>query len=119
MRRWFSSRVRVTLINGADGQTLEIVKRRVMDLPERFHRRSTLELGGESWRVVKAVPQSREDFARGRTLELHLCREHGFAPARVLFPEPTICDAIPPLCGQAADGSELTLREDDWRQFEW
>jgi hypothetical protein len=116
--RWFGSKVRVTLIEGSTGKAFAVTKMKLQDLPESFAKPTTMHLAGDDWKVVRAVPTTRKDYAKSRKLKLHLSRVHGVDPGAILYSLPSICDAIPGLGVQPVDGSELLLGEDDWRQVE-
>lgn len=118
MMGWFGSKVRVTMVDGATGEAFAVTKMKPGDLPETFARSTTLHLGGDDWKVVKAVPKTRAEYARSRKLELHLSRVHGIDPGAILYSLPSICDAIPGISNVPVDGSEFFLGEDDWRQVE-
>jgi hypothetical protein len=70
--------------------------------------------------VVKAEPPTRAEFEKSKRLMLTLARvelQH-VDPRAILYSLPTINDRLPEE-DVVADGSEMVLTEDDWRQFEF
>lgn len=115
---WFSSKVRVTLIDDATGESFGVTELPPADLPESFQRNTTLHLGGEDWSVVAAQPKTRPEYAKSKTLTLQLRRIEMLDPSNILYSLPSICSAIPGLSDQRLAGTEFVLAEDDWRQLE-
>ncbi len=116
---WFSSKVEVTFVDDATGESFGVTQMRPADLPESFELDTTLHLGGAEWSVVVAQPKTRAEYAKSKTLMLRLRRVETVAPNNILYSLPSICDAIPAVNGQPLSGAEFALAEDDWRQFEF
>lgn len=114
----FSRKVKVTFIDEASGAVIGETSMDPAQLPESFLHDTTLHLGDQPWSVRKAEPPTREQYARSRRLVLTLARTATIDPRELLFSLPTINDRLPDEEGQA-DGSEVVLLEDDWRQVEW
>jgi hypothetical protein len=91
-------------------------------LPESFEARTTLELGGATWEVVRAEPRTRADYVASGRLSLVLRRlvVAEMAPKDILYSLPTINDALPAVAeGSTKQGKRtFELHEDDWRQVE-
>ncbi|MEM1179477.1 MAG: hypothetical protein AAGM22_14110 [Acidobacteriota bacterium] len=116
---WFSSKVKVRLIDNATGQVFAETKMPPEDLPESFDEDTTLHLGDVDWSVVEARPAHRAQYAQTKKLTLRLHRIEKIDPSTIRYSLPTICDAIPGLSEQPTTGEELQLEEDDWRQCEF
>jgi hypothetical protein len=116
---WFSSKVRVTFIDDATGNSFAVTDLPPTDLPETFELDTTLHLGNEDWTVVAASPMTRAEYAKSKTLTLRLRRVQLMDPREILFSLPSICDAIPGVSIQPLTGGEFALAEDDWRQLEF
>ena len=116
---WFSSKVEVTFINDANGETIGCTQLSPDDLPESFEHDTTLHLGDDDWSVVHAHPTTRAQYAKSKTLTLRLRRIERMAPSKILYSLPSICDFIPPVSNQPLSGGEFVLEQDDWRQFEF
>jgi hypothetical protein len=115
---WFSSKVKVTFIDDATGESFGVTEMPPADLPESLELDTTLHLGNEDWSVVDAQPKTRAEYAKSKTLTLRLRRIEMMDPGDILYSLPSICDAIPGLNNQPLSGNEFVLAEDDWRQFE-
>jgi hypothetical protein len=116
---WFSSKVRVTFIDDATGNSFAVTDLPPTDLPETFELDTTLHLGAEDWSVVAASPMTRAQYAKSKALTLRLRRVQFMDPREILFSLPSICKAIPGVSNQPLSGSEFALAEDDWRQLEF
>jgi hypothetical protein len=115
------AKVRVRLVD-EEGTLLGEAELEPEALPESFEAETTLELGGESWRVMRAQPMTRAAYvATGElTLALRKRQVQMVNPNDILFSLPTINDFVP---GVAAGSSKLDLRmlelhQDLWRQVE-
>jgi hypothetical protein len=115
---WFSSKVEVTFIDDATGESFGVTEMPPADLPESFELDTTLHLGNEDWSVVDAQPKTRAEYAKSKTLTLRLRRVEMMDPSKILYSLPSICDAIPSVNDHPLSGNEFVLAEDDWRQFE-
>lgn len=119
---WKRKTVRVTLVNAGTGQLLAESDTPLASLPETFAVNTTLHIGGDDWAVVRAEPLTKAQFSRAGKLrvELHSLKSATTVDLQdILFSLPTLNDALPECDGANADGSELEMHEDDWRQTEW
>lgn len=114
----FSSKVTVTFIDDATGESFGVTAMPPTELPESFELDTTLHLGSENWSVVEARPKTRAEFAKTTTLTLRLRRIEMVDPKTILFSLPSLCDSIPGIGDLPLIGNEFILAEDDWRQFE-
>jgi hypothetical protein len=119
----FGRKVRVRFLPADGGPPIGEATFAPEQLPESFEARTTLELGGQSWEVVKADPVTRAEYSKTRRLTIVMRKiEVSRVPVGdILYSLPTICDGLP---GIAAGSSKLgknvlALHEDDWRQFEF
>ncbi len=112
------SNMTVTFIDDSTGEAIGVTEIPAADLPESFAIETTLHLGEVDWSVTKAIPQTREEYSRTKSLTIHLRRIEKIDPRNILFSLPSICDRIPGLGSSPLMGNELVLAEDDWRQFE-
>jgi hypothetical protein len=92
-------------------------------LPESFAARTTLQLGEDSWEVMRAEPLTRVQSVRDGQLLLALRRlavQH-VSPEKILYSLPTLCQSIAAILpGSTKRGLRLCeLHEDDWRQVEF
>lgn len=116
---WFSSKVKVTFIDEATGDSFGVTEMLPTDLPESFEIDTTLHLGNEDWSVVDAQPKTRAEYEKSKSLVLRLRRIEMMAPSNILFSLPSICNSIPGVAEHKLSGAEFILAEDDWRQFEF
>jgi hypothetical protein len=114
-------KVRVRLVDEA-GVLLSQAELEPEALPESFEAETTLELGGESWLVVRAEPMTRAAYVASGSLTLALRKQQlaSVDPRDILFSLPTLNDALPAVAaGTSKQGLRvLELHEDDWRQVE-
>ena len=110
--------VEVTLIEGKSGTVLARTVMAASSLPESFLAPATLQIGDVDWSVQNAEPALRAQFAASGKLVHPLARVEQINPQTILNSLPTINDRLPALAGPA-DGSEIVLHEDDWRQLEF
>lgn len=88
-------------------------------LPDSFDARSTLKIGDATYRVTRAEPATKAEFAASGRLTLALSKLEPIDPKQLLYSLPTICGAALPLQEPAHAGIEpLRLHEDGWRQCE-
>ncbi|AZM47056.1 hypothetical protein DMB38_15680 [Streptomyces sp. WAC 06738] len=87
-------------------------------LPDSFAHETRLELGGESWAVVRAEPPTAEEFLRSGSLVLTLRRVQQIDPQELTYSLPTIFDPLPPTEDSTGPGEHFVIHEDDWRQAE-
>jgi hypothetical protein len=114
----FSRKVEVTFVDDRSSEVLGISKMSPEDLPDSFFPSTTLQLGEANWSVVSAEPMTRTEYERSRRLVVRLLPIEGMDAGELLFSLPTICDPLPVSDGSDADGTEVVLRDDDWRQLE-
>ncbi len=114
--------VRVIFIDAASGASFAQTESPPEQLPESFEAHTTVNVQGEPWEVVSAVPITRAEYVKAGELRLTLLKVNiqKMPPGELLYSLPTICDRIP---GIAAGTSKLSknvleLHEDDWRQIE-
>ncbi len=113
-----SSDIEVTFIDGATEEVFARAQVPALQLPETFAVATTLHLGELDWHVESAMPLTRAEFTLTGKLLLRVRKVEHVDPQKVLFSLATIENAIPPTDGDPADGAELVLHEDDWRQME-
>lgn len=115
--------IRVELIDASTGQMVGYTDSEVGALPESFAAETTLQIGGQHWRVLHAEPMSREEAVQTGRLVLTLQRMTAqmMSPKQVLYSLPTIFNPIPGVMpGMSYDGKPpFELDEDDWRQIEF
>jgi hypothetical protein len=115
--------VRVVFRDADSGESLGFSEMPSGLLPESFEARTTVQIQGQDWEVVSAVPMTRPECERRGELHLSLRRiTVGTVSLKdVLYSLPTICDEIPPIApGTSKLGKPvLELHEDDWRQVEF
>jgi|SRR6185369_2587619 len=114
----FSRKVEVTLIDDRSGAVMAVTRLKPDALPASFFTSTTMHLGDANWSVVSAAPMTRAEYTKAGKLVLRLRPVELIDPKELLFSLPTICDQLPASDGAEADGTEVALRDDDWRQFE-
>jgi hypothetical protein len=112
--------VTVIFVDGADGKEVGRSKLPADQLPETFDADTTVDIGGMTWLVEHAEPESDMQWRISRTLTLTVRRVGSSAvPARdILFSLPSICDALPSVAGTRSGADAFEIHEDDWRQVE-
>jgi len=115
----FSRKINVTMIDDRTDAVLAVTKLLPDDLPEAFFASTTLHLASGDWSVTSADPMTRVEYTKSGRLVLRLHPIENLDPRELLFTLPTICDALPASQGPMADGTELVMLEDDWRQCEF
>jgi hypothetical protein len=115
---FFARKVRVTLVDDRSGSVLGVTKLDASALPASFFASTTMHVREAEWSVVSADPMTRDGYEKTRRLVLRLRPVERVDPQTILFSLPTICDQLPTSEGADANGSEVGLREDDWRQIE-
>lgn len=122
------SQIHVRFVEAGSGRVLTETNLPAESLPETFVLGKTaLTIRSQLWTVVQADPVTRDGFLQTGQLTLTLEQPATQTPAPVtnipakdiLYPMPTICDAIPET-GAPGDneGTGYLLHEDDWRQVE-
>lgn len=77
-----------------------------------------MDLGEDSWAVVEADPPFKRLFTESKSVTLRVRPIETIGPREVLYLLPTVSDDLASSEGAEADGGEVLLREDDWRQIE-
>jgi hypothetical protein len=114
----FSLNIEVTFIDDPTGESIGITQIPANNLPDSFERDTTINLSGADWNVLNAKPKTRAQYTKSKTLILWIRRIELVNPHDLLYSLPSICDGIPDLNDRSVSGDELTIAEDDWRQFE-
>ncbi len=114
----FSLNIEVTFIDASTGKSIGVTHIPAVDLPESFERDTTIYLSNADWKVINARPKTRAQYSKSQTLILWLDRTPHKNPHDILYSLPSICEVVPDLNNQPLAGQELTIAEDDWRQFE-
>jgi hypothetical protein len=114
----FSLNIEVTFIDDATDESIGITQMPANNLPDSFERDTIINLGGADWNVLNARPKTRAQYTKSKTLILWIRRIELINPQDILYSLPSICDSIPEVSDRDISGDELTIAEDDWRQFE-
>ncbi len=114
----FSLNIEVTFIDDRTGESLGVTHIPISNLPESFERDTIINLSGADWNVLNARPKTRAQYTKSKTLILWIDRIEQINPQNILYSLPSICDVIPGVNNRSLSGNELTIAEDDWRQFE-
>jgi hypothetical protein len=117
----FSSKVEVTFIDDATGESFGVAQMPPANLPESFELDTTIHLGDDDWSVVYAQPKTRREYAKSKTLILRVIRVQKVELSKIQYSMATIRDRLPPLQdgrGNPND-SDYVLHEDDWGQVEF
>jgi hypothetical protein len=114
----FSINIEVTFIDDRTSEPIGVTQIPATDLPESFERDTTIHLSNADWKVMNARPKTRAQYTKSKTLILWIDRVEQVNPQDILYSLPSICDTIPALSDRSLSGNELTIAEDDWRQFE-
>jgi len=89
-------------------------------LPESFKARTTMEIHGQNWDVLKAEPLTREQAQQSGQLSLTLRKVEKIAVGNIFYSTPSISDDLPSM--QRASTKEgkrpFSIPEDDWRGIE-
>jgi len=110
--------ITVTFIDDEVGDALGVTEMESGRLPDGFEGETRFQFGEDEWRVVQAVPKTREEFEKAKKLTLRIRLVEKVDPAEILYSLPSICDAIPGVGEKELEGDELLLEKDDWRQLE-
>lgn len=114
----FSLNIEVTFIDDLTDESLGVTQIPANNLPDSFERDTTINLRGADWNVLNAKPKTRAQYIKSKTLILWIRRIELVNPQDILYSLPSICDPIPEVNDRDISGDELTIAEDDWRQFE-
>jgi hypothetical protein len=114
----FSLNIEVTFIDDTTDESLGVTQIAANNLPDAFEKDTTINLSGADWHVLNARPKTRAQYTKSQQLILWISRIETVNPSDILYSLPSICAVVPELNDRSLSGSELTLAEDDWRQFE-
>ncbi|HVI44165.1 MAG TPA: hypothetical protein VM802_04830 [Chitinophaga sp.] len=115
-----NNKVKVQFIDNTTGETIGITELTPEQLPQTFEINTTLNIREEQWVVEEAAPAQAADFIRSGSLVLKLRKIERIDPKDILYSLPTISSELPAVSISARFNSfEATLREDDWRQYEF
>ncbi|WP_310487249.1 hypothetical protein, partial [Chamaesiphon sp. VAR_69_metabat_338] len=114
----FSLNIEVTFIDDNTDESLGVTQIAANNLPDAFEKDTTINLSGIDWHVLNARPKTRAQYTKSKQLILWLSPVETANPRDLLYSLPSICAVVPKLTDRSLSGSELTLAEDDWRQFE-
>src|SRR5690242_10699866 len=112
-----ANKVHVVFIDADSGAVLGETDIPADRLPATFATSTSLQLGADSWSVVRAEPLTAEEFIRTGKLRLEMRRIVMMDPRQLLFSLPTISNELP-ACETVQAPGALVLHEDDWRQIE-
>ncbi|PSB57530.1 hypothetical protein C7B77_07995, partial [Chamaesiphon polymorphus CCALA 037] len=114
----FSLNIEVTFIDALTDESLGVTQIPANNLPDSFERDTIINLSGADWNVLNARPKTRTQYTKSKTLILWIRQIELVNPQDILYSLPSICDPIPEVNDRDVSGDELTIAEDDWRQFE-
>jgi hypothetical protein len=114
----FSLNIAVTFIDDTTDESLGVTQIAAHNLPDAFEPDTTINLSGADWYVLNARPKTRAQYTKSQQLILWISRIEAVNPHDILYSLPSICAVVPEPNNRSLSGSELTLAEDDWRQFE-
>jgi hypothetical protein len=114
----FSLNIEVTFIDDLTDESLGFTQIPANNLPDSFERDTTINLSGVDWNVLNARPKTRAQYTKSKQLILWIRRVEQVNPNDILYSLPSICAVVPDVNNRTLLGSELTIAEDDWRQFE-
>jgi hypothetical protein len=99
----FSLNIEVTFIDDLTGESIGTTH---------------IPANNSDWSVINARPKTRAQYTKSKTLILWLRRIDRVNPRDILYSLPSICNVVPDVNDRSLSGHELTIAEDDWRQFE-
>ncbi|BCL79629.1 hypothetical protein ccbrp13_20940 [Ktedonobacteria bacterium brp13] len=113
--------VETLFMNASTGKAIGQADMPVERLPQSFAQETTMHIGDEDWKVIKAEPMTAEEFIQTGKLVLTLQKVDKVPVKNIFFTLPTLCNEIPKiLSGSTKEGKHvLELHEDDWRQIEF
>jgi hypothetical protein len=114
----FSLNIEVTFIDNLTDESLGVTQIPANNLPDSFERDTIINLSGVDWNVLNARPKTRAQYTKSKQLILWIRRIEMVDPNDILYSLPSICAVVPDVNNRSLSGSELTIAEDDWRQFE-
>jgi hypothetical protein len=115
----FSLNIEVTFIDDRTDESIGLTHIPAADLPESFERDTIINLSGVDWHVTNARPKTRAQYSKSQMLILWIRQVEQVNPSDILYSLPSICDVVPEVNTRSLSGHELTIAEDDWRQFEF
>jgi hypothetical protein len=114
----FSLNIEVTFIDDTTDESLGVTQIAANNLPDAFEKDTTINLKGIDWHVLNARPKTRAQYTKSGQLILWISPIKAVNPRDLLYSLPSICAVIPAVNNRSLSGRELTIAEDDWRQFE-
>jgi hypothetical protein len=114
----FSLNIEVTFIDDLTDESLGVTQIPANNLPDLFERDTIINLSGADWNVLNARPKTRAQYTKSKQLILWIRRVEQINSSDIIYSLPSICKVVPDLNSRTLSGSELTIAEDDWRQFE-
>ncbi len=115
----FNLNIEVTFIDDHTDQSLGVTQIPANNLPDIFERDTTINLSNADWNVLNARPKTRAQYTKSKQLILWIQRIEEINAADVFYSLPSICKTVPEIISnRSLTGNELTIAEDDWRQFE-
>lgn len=90
----------------------------IEQLPDTFELETDFEIREEQWKVVRAIPQNKEDFSKTGKLRIIVDKIQMIDPRELLFSLPTINDEVSETENVSIDNL-FVIHEDDWRQWEF
>jgi hypothetical protein len=114
----FSLNIEVTFIDELTDESLGVTQIPANNLPDIFERDTIINLSGADWNVLNARPKTRAQYTKSQHLILWIRQIEEVNPHDILYSLPSICKVVPEVNDRSLSGSELTIAEDDWRQFE-
>jgi hypothetical protein len=114
----FRLNITVTFIDDRTDESIGLTHIPATDLPDSFERDTIINLSGVDWHVTNARPKTRAQYSKSQTLILWIRQVELANPRDIRYSSPSICDLIPEVNTRSLSGHELTIAEDDWRQFE-
>jgi hypothetical protein len=114
----FSLNIEVTFIDDNTGESLGVTQIPTNNLPDSFERDTIINLSNADWNVLNARPKTRAQYTKSKTLFLWIRRVEQVNISDIFYTLPSICAVFPDLDNRSLSGTELTIAEDDWRQFE-
>lgn len=114
----FSLNIEVTFIDDTTDESLGVTQVAANNLPDAFEKDTTINLKGVDWNVLNARPKTRAQYTKSGQLILWISPIEAVNPRDLLYSLPSICAVVPEVNNRSLSGRELTIAEDDWRQFE-
>src|SRR5262245_13298904 len=117
----FPKKIKVTFVHAVTGRTIYKHKIGLQNLPAAFNKPTILEIGGISWRILKADPPLADDFSFDKKLTLHVVESESFQQPKDIFEIPTVPEDELATTAVATEYSDysLDITREDWRQIEF